>query len=85
MHSVGRTARAGRSGTCFTLARPEEVKHFKDILLRAENSEQTRLKPDLDRLEEMREVYEEALKRLEEVVAGEGRTSGGAAQSVGGK
>jgi len=68
VHRVGRTARAGKSGTCYTLARPEEVAHFKDILLKAENSEQERLKPDPMRIESLHPTYENALSDLQNVI-----------------
>jgi len=36
LHRVGRTARAGRPGQAFTLLRPQEVRHFKAMLSKAE-------------------------------------------------
>jgi ATP-dependent RNA helicase DDX51/DBP6 len=38
IHRVGRTARAGRPGTAVTLVRHKEVRHFRDILRKAEGS-----------------------------------------------
>jgi len=35
VHRVGRTARAGKPGRAFTMLRPEEVHHFKRMLLKA--------------------------------------------------
>ena len=36
VHRVGRTARAGRAGQAFTLLRPQEVRHFKGMLSKAD-------------------------------------------------
>jgi ATP-dependent RNA helicase DDX51/DBP6 len=36
VHRVGRTARAGRAGQAFTLLRPQEVRHFKAMLSKAD-------------------------------------------------
>ncbi|CAG9465644.1 unnamed protein product [Pedinophyceae sp. YPF-701] len=38
VHRAGRTARAGRTGECFTLMRPEQVRWFKDMLRKADNN-----------------------------------------------
>lgn len=38
VHRAGRTARAGRFGRVFTLLRDEEVRHFKDMLRKADNN-----------------------------------------------
>lgn len=35
---AGRTARAGREGSVFTLLRDEDVRHFKAMLRKADNS-----------------------------------------------
>lgn len=40
VHRVGRTARAGREGKTYTIAKNAEVRHFKEILSKAENSHQ---------------------------------------------
>jgi len=37
-HRAGRTARAGRSGKVFTLLRNEDVRHFKQMLRKADNT-----------------------------------------------
>lgn len=38
VHRAGRTARAGRSGKVITLLKREEVRHFKDMLRKADNN-----------------------------------------------
>jgi superfamily II DNA/RNA helicase len=38
VHRAGRTARAGRVGKVVTLLRKEDVRHFKDILRKADNN-----------------------------------------------
>ena len=38
VHRVGRTARAGRAGQAFTLLRPQEVRHFKAMLSKADGN-----------------------------------------------
>eukprot|EP00967_Tisochrysis_lutea_P015829 scaffold17834_cov16-Tisochrysis_lutea.AAC.1 len=37
-YRAGRTARAGRSGRVFTLLRDEDVRHFKQMLRKADNT-----------------------------------------------
>eukprot|EP00850_Spirogloea_muscicola_P011401 SM000070S21367 [mRNA] locus=s70:635755:638960:- [translate_table: standard] len=38
VHRVGRTARAGKPGTAYTILRKEEVKHFKSLLRKVDNN-----------------------------------------------
>ncbi|KAG1663277.1 hypothetical protein FOA52_006318 [Chlamydomonas sp. UWO 241] len=38
VHRAGRTARAGRSGSVYSLLRPEDVRHFKAMLRKADNT-----------------------------------------------
>ena len=38
VHRVGRTARAGQRGVTYTLLRPDQVRHFKEMMKRIENS-----------------------------------------------
>lgn len=64
VHRVGRTARAGRSGQCFTFLRPEEVKPFKLMLKKVENSKQKEFKLDYEFINSLMPRYEEALKQL---------------------
>ena len=38
LHRVGRTARAGQSGRAITLLRHEDVRHFKSMLRKVDNT-----------------------------------------------
>jgi superfamily II DNA/RNA helicase len=38
IHRIGRTARAGRAGTAISLLRGKEVRHFKEMLWKAQNA-----------------------------------------------
>lgn len=38
VHRAGRTARAGRAGEVYTMLRKEDVKHFKEMLRKADNN-----------------------------------------------
>ena len=38
IHRAGRTARAGRAGDVFTILRSDQVRHFKQLLRRIDNS-----------------------------------------------
>lgn len=38
VHRAGRTARAGARGTVYSLLRHEDVRHFKDMLRKADNT-----------------------------------------------
>ena len=38
VHRAGRAARAGRAGRVFTLLRHEDVRHFKQMLRKADNT-----------------------------------------------
>eukprot|EP00955_Chlamydomonas_euryale_P014805 158912-Chlamydomonas_euryale.AAC.1 len=38
VHRAGRTARAGRAGAVYSLLRPEDVRHFKAMLRKADNT-----------------------------------------------
>jgi ATP-dependent RNA helicase DDX51/DBP6 len=61
VHRVGRTARAGRSGRCYTLLRQEEVWYFKQMLKKAENASQINEKLSLDFITSLEEPYKVCL------------------------
>jgi superfamily II DNA/RNA helicase len=58
---VGRTARAGRAGKTFSLARTEEMRHFKEILSKAENSKQTPIPPNTEQINKWMDKYKVVL------------------------
>ena len=53
VHRVGRTARAGRQGSCYTLLRREEVRHFKQMMKKAGGKKVREFKQDREGLEEL--------------------------------
>ncbi|EFJ20278.1 hypothetical protein SELMODRAFT_109199 [Selaginella moellendorffii] len=74
VHRVGRTARAGRSGSCFTLLRKEEVRYFKSILAKVQNSSCKTYKVSSESTKELRPRYWTALQKLKEILdAGAGK------------
>lgn len=71
VHRAGRTARAGRSGRCFTLLRREEVKRFKKLLEKADNNNYSKHKLPGDSIEKLHPFYVSALEKLKEIVESE--------------
>jgi len=72
IHRVGRTARAGREGTTYSIARFEEVHHFKQILSKVENSEQIPHKIDRKTcITPLLPKYKASLHKLEIMLATE--------------
>lgn len=65
VHRVGRTGRAGKKGISYTLAKSEEMRHFKQSLSKAENSKQNQIKMDFNELKEHEERYKQSLKQLQ--------------------
>ncbi|CAA7395612.1 unnamed protein product [Spirodela intermedia] len=66
IHRAGRTARAGQSGRCFTILRKGEMKRFKEMLQKAGEGSCTAHTLPADSVDQLRPVYESALKRLKE-------------------
>lgn len=71
VHRAGRTARAGHSGSCFTLLRREEVKRFKKLLDKADNNKSCRYTLPADSIEKLHPSYSAALEKLKEIVKSE--------------
>jgi hypothetical protein len=81
VHRVGRTARAGRAGTCYSLLRKEEARFFKQMLLRAENSKQHEIKLDSRAVvKPVERYYQAALQKLSDTLDAE-RLAGAAGDS----
>lgn len=71
VHRVGRTARAGRSGSSYTLLRKEEVRHFKEILQKADNSKCKKFNIRAKAIDDLYPSYVKGLEKLKEVTASE--------------
>ncbi|KAJ9124143.1 hypothetical protein QFC22_000939 [Naganishia vaughanmartiniae] len=70
VHRVGRTARAGREGTAWTLVEKQEARHFKEMLSAANHlSKVKKIKIKEEQLTDLRESYNIALSRLKSVYA----------------
>ncbi|WWC98297.1 hypothetical protein V866_005188 [Kwoniella sp. B9012] len=67
VHRVGRTARAGREGTAWTLVEKQEALHFKGMMNTAGHLKAIRkVKVKEDDLSDYKESYEIAMKRLKD-------------------
>ncbi|PTQ29624.1 hypothetical protein MARPO_0138s0050 [Marchantia polymorpha] len=60
VHRVGRTARAGQPGSSYTLLQKEEVRHFKQMLKKVDNSKCQDYSLPSSVTEELYESYTEA-------------------------
>jgi ATP-dependent RNA helicase DDX51/DBP6 len=71
VHRVGRTARAGRSGTAWTLVLRPEAKWFKSMTKKIRRSKEQRLfNRGVSIWDGQEELYEKALNILEKQVKG---------------
>ncbi|XP_041367177.1 ATP-dependent RNA helicase DDX51-like [Gigantopelta aegis] len=68
IHRVGRTARAGKTGTSFTLLEQKEIFHFKKMLKEAGKIGVKEMKLARRVLKSHIPVYQEALQQLPEVI-----------------
>jgi len=77
VHRAGRTARAGKTGKVITLLRNEDVKHFKSMLRKADNTyvKDTRIEKEM--MEKVKVPVEKALNKLMETLAASGGGGGG--------
>ncbi|CAM6117476.1 unnamed protein product [Calypogeia fissa] len=83
VHRVGRTARAGKAGCSYTILRREEVRHFKSLLKKANNSSCKDYTLPASANEELYERYLKALEKLKEITLEEAGSA--PATSKGGK
>lgn len=68
VHRAGRTARAGRAGTAWTLVEKQEALHFKGMLKAAQHGAKVKkVKVKEEDLAAYRESYDIAMRRLREV------------------
>lgn len=75
VHRVGRTARAGKEGTAFTLVTPDEKSQFLDILSSTGQRTIKAANPDMALLKKIETAYKSALKELSITVKKENRVS----------
>jgi ATP-dependent RNA helicase DDX51/DBP6 len=75
IHRVGRTARAGRQGTTFTLLQPEDIDDFNQMLQKTSRKQMNVLPLHRSDLEPYLERYEYCLKELQVVIELEKRGS----------
>jgi ATP-dependent RNA helicase DDX51/DBP6 len=70
IHRVGRTARAGRDGSAWSLVETQEARHFKSLLQSANHLEKVKkLKVEEEELEPLQPAYKVALMRLKDAFA----------------
>ena len=77
VHRAGRTARAGKSGKVVTLLRNEDVRHFKSMLRKADNTYVKDAVVQKERMEEVKAPVSEALAAMAEALQKEGHGYGG--------
>ncbi|KAG0362492.1 P-loop containing nucleoside triphosphate hydrolase protein [Gamsiella multidivaricata] len=74
IHRVGRTARAGKSGTAYSLVEMQEVRHFKEMLSKAGHWEKiSRIKVKEREVKDLIPVYTKALGGLKEALVASAR------------
>ncbi|KAF5837997.1 P-loop containing nucleoside triphosphate hydrolase protein [Dunaliella salina] len=71
VHRAGRTARAGRSGRVFTLLRDEDVRHFKQMLRKADNTYVRNFKLAPGAADSFKPALEAALKQVQDLLEAE--------------
>lgn len=77
VHRAGRTARAGASGSVYTLCRRQEVHHFKELRKKVDAKKVQEMKLTDDDFAVFETRYEAALEGLAESVESEKKAAGG--------
>ncbi|KAI4300027.1 hypothetical protein L6164_033446 [Bauhinia variegata] len=75
VHRAGRTARAGQTGRCFTLICKDEVRRFKKLLQKAENSSCSDHTLPSSLIEALDATYQSALEKFREIISEERKKS----------
>jgi len=75
VHRAGRAARAGRSGRVFSLMRHEDVRHFKQMLRKADNTYVRDYWIPKDKLDASSTRLHKALEQVRELLAAEAEGS----------
>ncbi|KAF9966886.1 ATP-dependent RNA helicase dbp6, partial [Actinomortierella ambigua] len=76
IHRVGRTARAGKTGTAYSLVEMQEARHFKEMMTKAGHMDKiSRIKVTHAETRDLAPGYEQALAGLKDALSGGG--SGG--------
>lgn len=69
IHRVGRTARAGREGTAYTLVEKPQVRYFKDMLRHAGHLNQIEiLNVEKEKIQELVPDYEKAMTNVTDTI-----------------
>mmetsp|Transcript_10831 Transcript_10831/g.12418 ORF Transcript_10831/g.12418 Transcript_10831/m.12418 type:complete len:217 (+) Transcript_10831:345-995(+) len=67
VHRAGRTARAGKTGSCYGLVRTDQGRHYRKLLSELD-LKPTLIKTDNDKLDAYRERYSKAMEEMKEAV-----------------
>lgn len=70
LHRVGRTGRAGQSGRAFTLLKHEDVRHFKNMLRKVDNTYVKDYKIANDTTAGLQSACQTALQSVQDTLAG---------------
>ena len=83
VHRAGRTARAGKEGTCYTLVDEDEVAPFQEMRRKAEDPERvTTLPIDRSTFAPQLQTYTRALQQLKKTLRAEKRPNRGPPRKV---